>query len=162
MTSKFEEQDLLNDKGLDEMQKAYAYKLAFKCFKALYWSNIAFTFIPLIFQGVTNKSSFYAITSMLLFIVTNIIYLIFGAKASKVGAMNPTFAKKMAQPATIISYIIMFILYTTVALLKFNETGAGVIIYFGIYVAIMTATHIALGYIANKNNKVAEEAEEEE
>jgi len=116
----------------------------------------------MIFQGATNKSSFYAITSMLLFIVTNIIYLVFGAKASKVGAMNPTFAKNMAQPATIISYIIMFILYMTVAILKFSETGAGVIIYFGIYVAIMTATHIALGCIAKKNNKVAEEAEEEE
>lgn len=42
-----EEHDLLNDCKLDEMQKAYAYKVAFKCFKALYWSNFAFTVIPL-------------------------------------------------------------------------------------------------------------------
>lgn len=162
MKSRFEEQDLLNDNGLDEMQKAYAYKLAFKSFKALYWTNIVFTFIPMIFQAVTNKSSFYAITSMLLFIVTNIIYLVFGANASKVGAINPTFAKNMAQPVTIISYVIMFIIYMTVAVLKFKETGEGVIIYFGIYVTIMTAAHIALGYIAKKNNKLAEETEEEE
>lgn len=161
MKSRFEEQDLLNDKGLDEMQKAYAYKLAFKCFKVLYWSNIAFTFIPLIFQGIANKSSFYVITSTLLLIVTNIVYLVFGAKASEVGAMNPKFAQNMAKPATIISYVIMFILYMTVAVLKFSETGAGVIIYFGIYIAITTATHIALACIAKKNNKVAEEPEEE-
>ncbi len=162
MKSRFEETDLLNDKGLDEMQKAYAYKLAFKCFKALYWSNIAFTFMPMIFQSMTNKSSFYAITSMLLFIVTNIIYLVFGAEASKVGAMNPTFAKHMAKPGTIVSFVIMLILYMTVASLKFGETGEGVFIYFGIFITIMTASHIALGYIAKKNNKLAEETEEEE
>lgn len=162
MKSRFEEQDLLNDKGLDEMQKAYAYKLAFKCFKTLYWSNIAFTFIPLIFQGATNKSSFYAITSMLLFIVTNIIYLVFGAKASKVGAMNPTFAKNMAQPVTIASAVIMLVLYMTLAVVKFNETGGNVFIYFGVFIAIMTSTQIALGCIAKKNNKLLEEAEEEE
>lgn len=157
-----EEQDLLNDSKLDEMQKAYAYKLAFKCFKALYWANMVFTFIPMIFQSMTNKSSFYAIVFILLFIVTNVIYLIFGVKASKVGAMNPSFAKYMAQPVTIASAVIMFVLYMTLAVVKFNETGGNVFIYFGVFIAIMTSTQIALGCIAKKNNKLLEEAEEEE
>lgn len=157
-----EEQDLLNDSKLDEMQKAYAYKLAFKCFKALYWSNMVFTFIPMFFQSMTNKSSFYAIISMLLFIVTNIIYLVFGVKASKVGAMNPSFAKYMAKPVTIASAVIMFTIYTILAVIKYNETGGNVFIYFGVFVAIMTSTQIALGCIAKKNNKLLEEAEDEE
>ena len=162
MKSVFEEQDLLNDSKLDEMQKAYAYKLAFRCFKALYWTNVAFTFIPMVFQSMTNKSSFYALTSMLLFLITNIIYLVFGAKASEVGALNPPFAKNMAKPGTIASFLSMFMGYMTFAVVRFNQTGEPVVIYFGIYIAIMTATHIALGVIAKRNNQIAEEAEEEE
>lgn len=156
-----EEQDLLNDSKLDEMQKAYAYKLAFKCFKALYWSNIAFTVIPLIFSGMTNKSGFHAITAILMLIVTNIIYLIFGAKMSKVGALNPAFAKYMAQPTTVVLYIIMLIIYTFVAVNHYTETGENIAIYFGIYMAITIGTYFALSFIAKKNNKVAEEDEEE-
>lgn len=161
MKSRFEETDLLNDKGLDEMQKAYAYKLAFKCFKALYWANTAFAFIPMIFRDMTNKSSFYAITTMLLFIVTNIIYLVFGAKASKVGALNTAFAKHMAKPGTILSFVMMFAIYIPVVALNFSKTHDHVFIYLGVFIAIMTVTHIALGYIANKNNKVVNETEEE-
>ena len=40
-----EQTDLLNDEGLDEMQKTYTYKLAFKCFKALYWSMFLLSLI---------------------------------------------------------------------------------------------------------------------
>ncbi len=157
-----EEQDLLNDSKLDEMQKAYAYKLAFKCFKALYWSNIAFTLIPLIFSGMTNKSGFHAITAILMLIVTNIIYLVFGAKMSKVGALNPSFAKYMAKPSTVVFYVWMLIIYIFVAINHYKETGENIAIYFGIYVAIMIASYFALSFIAKKNNKVAEETEEEE
>lgn len=156
-----EKTDLLNDESLDEMQKTYAYKLAFKCFKALYWSNIAFTLIPLIFSGMTNKSGFHAITAILMLIVTNIIYLVFGAKASKVGALNPAFAKYMVQPSTIAVYIIMLIIYTFVAVNHYTETGENIAIYFGIYIAITIGTYFALSFIAKKNNKVAEETEEE-
>ena len=154
--------DLLSDIDLDEMQKFHAYKTAFKCFKALYWSNIAFTLIPLIFSGMTNKSGFHAITAILMLIVTNIIYLVFGAKMSKVGALNPSFAKYMAQPSTVVLYIIMLIIYTFVAVNHYMETGENIAIYFEIYIAIMIGTNFALSFIAKKNNKVTEETEEEE
>ncbi len=156
-----ETSDLLNDNGLDEMQKTYAYKLAFKYFKVLYWSNTVFCFMPFVFKSMTNQSSFYAITSLMLLMVTNIIYLLFGAEASKGGALNLSFAKHMANPVTIAVYVIMFILYTTLALIKYLKTGEIYFIFIGIFTAIMIASHIVLGYIAKKNNKVLEGTEDE-
>lgn len=153
--------DLLNDEGMDEMQKAYAYKLAFKCFKAVYWSNLLFTLIPLLMSSITESSYYYVIPAILLFIITNIIYVIFGVKASKLGAINPAFAKYMAKPSTIIGYVILTVIYGFTYGKKFTEEGDLFFLYAGIYLIILAGTFITLGFISKKNNKLIEEIEEE-
>lgn len=158
---KFEESDMLNDKGLDEMQKTYAYKLAFKCFKAIYWCNMAFCMVPMVFMYVTNNSTIFAMVFMAMIIVTNIIYVIFGAEASKVGALSTGFNQYITKSSTIISLIGLFIVYTAMVFSKIEDRGIMVGIYYEVYMLTLVVSHVALGYIVKRNNKLIEREAEE-
>ncbi len=157
-----EQTDLLNDEGLDEMQKTYAYKLAFKCFKALFWSVFLLSLIMFFLAAAVEESVVFSIAAVVTELVACIIYVIFGAKASKVGAINPKFAQNMAKPSVIIGYFLMAIIYTIMYIRNFMEDGEFYFIFFGIYMLIFCGHFIALGFIAKKNNKIIEETEEEE
>lgn len=156
-----DEHDLINDNDLDEMQKTYAYKLAFKCFKALYWSVFALSLIMLIIAVAVEDSVIFGISAIVMELVANIIYIIFGAKASKIGAMNPKFAKNMAKPGTIIGYFMLAIIYIIMYVRNFINDGDIFYIFAGLYLLIVIGTFIILGFVAKKNNKVIEETEEE-
>ena len=155
-----DDRDLLSDNGLDEMQKTYAYKLAFKCFKALFWSVFAISLI-IILLAVEVESLIFSVTALVIELVACIIYVIFGAKASKVGAINPKFAQNMAKPSVIIGYFLMAIIYAIMYIKNFMKDGDFYSIFFGIYMLIFCGHFIALGFISKKNNKVIEETEED-
>ena len=155
-----DDRDLLSDNGLDEMQKTYAYKLAFKCFKALYWSMFVLSLI-MFFIAIAEKSLIFSIAALAIELVDCIIYVVFGAKASKVGAINPKFAQNMAKPSVIIGYFILAIIYTIMYIKNFMKDGDFYSIFFGIYMLIFCGHFIALGFISKKNNKVIEETEED-
>ncbi len=157
-----EHRDLINDTGLDEMQKTYAYKIAFKCFKALYWTMFVISLIMLILAVSVEGSVIFAISAIVVELASSIVYIIFGAKASKLGAMNPIFAHNMSQPATIIGYFILAIVYIAWFTRDFIQDGDIYYIFAGLFLLIIVGTFITLGFIAKKNNKVAEETEEEE
>lgn len=157
-----ETNDLLSDIGLDEMQKTYAYKIAFRCFKALYWSVFAMSLIMFLLAMTVEESIIFTIAALVTELVSCIIYVIFGAKASKVGALNPKFAKHMAKPGTIIGYFLLAIIYMVWFIRDFMEDGELYFIFLGIFMLIFCGHFIVLGFIARKNNKVAEETEEEE
>jgi len=157
-----ENNDLLNDEGLDEMQKTYAYKLAFKCFKALYWITFLISLIILLLSTAIEESVIFATTALVLELSSSIVYVIFGAKASKVGAMSPKFAINMAKPGTIIGYFAMTILYVTWFAVDFMKERELYFIFCGIYILIDAGTFIVLGFIAKRNNKIIEKTEEEE
>lgn len=156
-----EKNDLLNDEGLDEMQKTYAYKLAFKCFKALYWSVFLLSLIIFFFAAAVEESIIFSVAALVIELVACIIYVIFGAKASKVGAINPKFAQNMAKPGVIVGYFILAIIYTIMYIRNFMKDGDLYFIFFGIYMLIFCGHFIALGFISKKNNKIIEETEEE-
>lgn len=156
-----DDKDLLNDNSLDEMQKTYAYKLAFKCFKALYWSVFLLSLVMLIIAVAVEDSVIFGISAITMELVANIIYIVFGAKASKIGAMNPKFAKTMAKPGTIISYFILAIVYIAMYVRNFINDGDIFFIFAGLYLLIVIGTFIILGFISKKNNKLIEETEEE-
>lgn len=155
-----DDRDLLSDNGLDEMQKTYAYKLAFKCFKALYWSMFVLSLI-MFFIAIAEESLIFSIAALAIELVDCIIYVVFGAKASKVGAINPKFAQNMAKPSVIIGYFILAIIYTIMYIKNFMKDGDFYSIFFGIYMLIFCGHFIALGFISKKNNKVIEETEED-
>lgn len=155
-----DDRDLLSDNGLDEMQKTYAYKLAFKCFKALFWSVFAVSMI-MILLAVEVESMIFSVAALVIEIVDCIIYVIFGAKASKVGAMNPKFAQNMAKPSVIIGYFSMAIIYAIMYIKNFMRANDFHYIFLGIYLLIFCGHFVALGFISKKNNKVIEETEED-
>lgn len=155
-----DDRDLLSDNGLDEMQKTYAYKLAFKCFKALYWSMFVLSLI-MFFIAIAEESLIFSIAALAIELVDCIIYVVFGAKASKVGAINPKFAQNMAKPSVIIGYFILAIIYMIMYIKNFMKDGDFYSIFFGIYMLIFCGHFIALGFISKKNNKVIEETEED-
>ena len=156
-----DDRDLLNDNGLDEMQKTYAYKLAFKCFKALYWSVFTISLI-MILIAVEVESLIFSVAALVIELVACIIYVIFGAKASKVGAINPKFAQSMAKPGVIIGYFLMAIIYALMYIKNFMKADDFYYIFLGIYMLIFCGHFVALGFISKKNNKVIEETEEDE
>lgn len=156
-----EHNDLLNDSGLDEMQKTYAYKLAFGCFKALYWTMFILSFAMLMIAIPIENSVIFAICAIIIELITNIIYIIFGIRASKIGAISPAFSEYMAKPSTIISYIALFVVYTTWFVLGFSRNESIFHIFSGIYIAIMALSFITLGFISRRNNKLSMETEDE-
>lgn len=155
-----DDRDLLSDNGLDEMQKTYAYKLAFKCFKALFWSVFALSLI-MILIAVEVESLIFSVAALVIELVACIIYVIFGAKASKVGAINPKFAQSMSKPGVIIGYFCMAIIYAIMYIKNFMKDGDFYYIFLGIYLLIFCGHFVALGFISKKNNKVIEETEED-
>ena len=153
--------DLLSDIDLDEMQKSHAYKTAFKCFKALYWTVFIFSFIMKCLATAIEESILFAITSLVLELASSIVYITFGAKAAKYGALNPKFTKHMAKPSTIIGYFVLALVYFVWFATDFMKEGELYYIFVGIYMLIFAGTFIVLGFISKKNNKVTEETEEE-
>ncbi|MBE6842997.1 MAG: hypothetical protein E7510_09255 [Ruminococcus sp.] len=146
--------DLLNDSGLDEMQKAYAYNLAFKCFKAMYWIMFIISFVMIMLAIYVKESVIFAIIAVIIEFLINMIYIIFGIKSSKIGAVNPAFSKYMARPGTILGYIMLLIIYV-VEYMSFSAI-------LGTYMIIFSGTFIILGAISKKNNKIINQAEDEE
>lgn len=157
-----ENRDLLNDNGLDEMQKSYAYQMAFKCFKALYWSVFAMSMIMLVIATAIEKSVIFSVTAIATELVASIVYVVFGSKASKVGALNPKFAKAMGNPSAILGYILLTLVYFVWFAVDFMKEGELYYIFCGIYMLIFAGTFIILGFIAKKNNKVLEEQTKED
>ncbi|MBP1565162.1 MAG: hypothetical protein J6A58_05330 [Oscillospiraceae bacterium] len=150
--------DLLNDSGLDEMQKAYAYNLAFKCFKAMYCIMFVISFVMVMLAVAVEESVIFAVTALVIELLINMIYIIFGIKSSKIGAINPMFSKYMARPGTIVGYVILGVVYSC----HYFRDGELFGIVAGIYMIILVATFIILGAISKKNNKIINQAEDEE
>lgn len=150
--------DLLNDSGLDEMQKAYAYNLAYKCFKAMYWIMFVISFVMVMLAVAVEESVIFAVTALVIELLINMIYIIFGIKSSKIGAINPMFSKYMARPGTIVGYVILGVVYSC----HYFRDGELFGIVAGIYMIILVATFIILGAISKKNNKIINQAEDEE
>ena len=87
--------DLISINGLDEMQRQQAYKIAFNCFKAFYWGNviIAALLVLVTICFIENQTiiSTCSVIGLAIALFANVIYIVFAAKTSKLGAMNPQF-----------------------------------------------------------------------
>ena len=75
----------------------------------------------MILLAVEVESLIFSVTSLVIELVACIIYVIFGAKASKVGAINPKFAQNMAKPSVIIGYFLMAIIYAIMYIKNFMK-----------------------------------------
>lgn len=102
---------LFSDSGFDEMQKAKNYEIGFKLFRAFYWTAFLMSAI-FIMIAIAVDNTLFTITGFSFMAVCVVFYLIYAAKASAVGVMNPKLAKAMGKTSMLWSYIGLIAGYT--------------------------------------------------
>ncbi len=124
----------------------------------MYWIMFIISFVMVMLAVAVEESVIFAVTALVIELLINMIYIIFGIKSSKIGAINPMFSKYMARPGTIVGYVILGVVYSC----HYFRDGELFGIVAGIYMIILVATFIILGAISKKNNKIINQAEDEE
>ncbi len=155
-----ENKDLFSIENLDEMQKLQAYKLAYKCFKGLFWVMLAFS-IALILPATTAENATFGFFSLAMEVCVFIFYLIFAGKSAKLGIMNPLYAKMASKTSYIVCYIALLITYIVLYLSKWFESQDIFDLVFGLYIAIAYASVVICCILARVNNKNVEKIDEE-
>lgn len=152
--------DLISTKGLDEMQRTEAYKIAFNCFKAFYWSVTSFA-AALVIAAFFIENSILSYIGIALIVLSSAIYVAFALKSAISGAMNPDFAKKASHPGKIISMFIIGFGYTIVAIYRYLDGNHITHLYSGIFMAILYLSHIITYFLARKSIKAMNTETEE-
>ena len=140
--------DMLSEKGLDEMQLAQKYKIGFKLFRALFWvqyaAAIAVTFVAIYLENNT----FMYIGAGLLSIWT-VFYIVYLAKIASAGLMNAKFASSLNK-----MYLIMGILFILMWLINLiNKHTDAFTVYVWINFGVM---YLGTYFCSRKNMKVLE------
>ena len=137
------------DDDFDEMQKAENYKIGYKLFKILF-SVVSVVPAFMYTLSVSTGEFVSAVMSLILFIFTWVMYVIYAAKASEKGVMNPSFAKSASAEWRIpacIGFIVFCIIFSVCGVLDYKLTiGWGI---------LMTA-NIFISHYAKRNMKVLE------
>lgn len=156
--------ELLSINGLDERQQAEAYKIAFTCFKVLFWLCLIFSFALLFITiciSAETETVLYGILAIVMEIIPFSVYTIFAAKSSKIGAMNPPFAKMVSKTSYIVTFAFVGLVYFIMNISDFFKENDISNLLLSIYILIAYSNMIITGLLAKKNNKVAEETEED-
>lgn len=164
-TNKNTTPDLISTDGLDEMQREKAYKIAFNCFKAFYWSNVVISTLLVLGSILLDENPILAYTLSLVGIVitllTSVIYVSFAKKTSCIGAMNPHFTSIASTPKRIITMSVMGFCYTVVHVCRYLDGDSLVYLLSGVFMSILYISHIVTYILARRNNKVLEDEAEE-
>ena len=103
-------EDLFGEKSLDEMQKAENYKIGFKLFRACYWFMYFFSLLIFV-AAVNTDNTIFKVYGIIAMAAASVFHIIYSAKVSAKGVMNPKYAETMAKPHMIVVYTIIIILY---------------------------------------------------
>ena len=137
---------LLDDFQLDEMQKAENYKIGFYMFRALFYIVMIFSYLMYTISSGNNTTMM--ILSFALYACGWIVYVIYAAKASAKGVMNPTFARnntKDWQKLFLICLVLLVIIGTLCDVFE---------IYYTVVYIFTIAVLFALNHFAKQNQKV--------
>lgn len=100
---------LFDEKSLDEMQKAENYKIGFKLFRACYWFMYFFSLLIFV-TAVKTDNTIFTLYGIIAMAAASVFHIIYSAKVSAKGVMNPKYAAAMSKPHMIIVYTICVIL----------------------------------------------------
>lgn len=147
-------EDLFGEKSLDEMQKAENYKIGFKLFQACFWFMYFFSMLIFVTAVNTDNTIFtiYGITTMA---AASAFHIIYSAKVSAKGVMNPKYAETMSKPHMIVVYTICIILYGYV-----NLIGSYPIVFLMICIPYVMLIFDCI--FARRNKKVLEKMLDED
>ena len=141
-------EDLFGEKSLDEMQKAENYKIGFKLFRACFW--FMYFFSMLIFVSAVNPdNTIFMVYGIIAMAAASVFHIIYSAKVSAKGVMNPKYAETMSKPHMIVVYTICIILYGYV-----NLTGSHPIVFLMILIPYIMLIFDCI--FARRNMKVLE------
>ncbi len=157
--------DLISTKGLDEMQREQAFKIAFNCFKAFYWGNTVISAVLIIIPRFFDENPALALVCSLagiaIVLLTSIIYIIFAAKTSRAGAMNPYFLNSISSKKSTSTITTAFIIFAVFSIIGYFKNGTVRILLYLVFVAICYISHITTYFLAKKSTKLMNEETEE-
>lgn len=146
---------LINDKGLDEMQKAMTHKITFRLFSDSIWLYLILSFVMIGAAEVGDSvNSSLAVFGIITEALACLLYIFYAAMTSSKGIMRFKFAKAVGTKRYFFCWLFVGIMYTFFM--------ASLDIYFRICVGLWYLTLCIVSLFAIKNNKVLEKMNKEE
>ncbi len=157
--------DLLSVDGLDEMQKSQAYKIAFRCFKNFYWGIVIIAavliVIPKYFDDNPTFTHTCSIIAITIALFASVIYIIFAAKTSRVGAMPPQFIASISSTKGITTLSVIVLAFLVLSIIGYFKSGSVRILYYLAFVTVFYISHVITYFLAKKSAKLMNEEIEE-
>ncbi len=158
--------DLISTKGLDEMQREQAYKIAFKCFKYFYWGNVVIATLLVIGSIFFDENLTLVYTLSFIGIAitafSSVVYVYFAVKSTAKASLNPGFVINSSKTSRIIFMSVMGFGYTIVAVNRYLDGESIALLFSGIFMAILYISHIITYFLARKSLKLMKRETEEE
>lgn len=158
--------DLISTKGLDEMQREQAFKIAFNCFKDFYWGNVVIATLLVIGSifSEENLTLVYTLSfiGIAIILFSSVIYVFFAIKSTAKASLNPGFVINSSKPSRIILMSVIGFGYTITAVSRYLDGESIAQLFSGIFMAILYISHIITYFLARKSLKLMNEDAEEE
>lgn len=159
--------DLISTKGLDEMQREQAFKIAFNCFKDFYWGNVVIATLLVIGSIFfdENLTLVYTLSfiGIAIILFSSVLYVFFAIKSTAKASLNPGFLINSSKTSRIILMSVMGFGYTITAVSRYLDGESIAFLFSGIFMAILYISHIITYFLARKSLKLMKaETEEEE
>lgn len=157
---------LLSVDGLDEMQKSEAFKIAFKCFKNFYWGIVIIAAVLIVLPKYFDDNPTFTHTCSVIAIIiglfASVIYTIFAAKTSHVGAMPPQFITSISSAKGIIALSVIVFAFIIISIIGYFKSGSERILYFLVFTLIFYVSHVITYFLAKKSVKLMNEETEDD
>ena len=157
--------DLISTKGLDEMQKSEAYKIAFNCFKAFYFGNVVIATLLVIGSILLDENLTLVYTlsfiGIAITVFSSVVYVIFAIKSTSKSSLNPDFVINASKPSRIIFMSIMGLGYTIVSVSKYLDGESIANLLSGLFMAIFYISHIITCFLARRSIRISNEEYDE-
>ena len=158
--------DLISTKGLDEMQREQAFKIAFNCFKYFYWGNVVIATLLVIGSIFFDENLTLVYTLSFIGIgitlFSSVLYVFFAIKSTAKASLNPGFVINSSKPSRIILMSVIGFGYSITAVSRYLDGESIALLFSGIFMAILYISHIITYFMARKSLKSMNEETEDE
>lgn len=146
---------LLSDGELDEMQRSESYGIAFKIFRAMFYTCLMLSLIIVIMSdGI--KSVPLTVMGLILMTVLYGFYVLYAALTAAKGIMPEGFAKRCAKKSFVIGICALEAAVLVCAAANISDAAQTA------YITIVSVMNIILHFLARHNFKVLKKQTEEE
>lgn len=102
-------ESLFDEKSLDEMQRSENYRIGFMLFRACYWFMYFFSMYIFI-AAVNTENTLFTVCGITAMAAASAFRIVYSAKVSAKGVMNPKYAAAMGKPSAPVIYAIVLII----------------------------------------------------